>query len=241
VTGAPPPDVPDDWPRPHGDEVEEARRVAWAALTDDSPRPATQRLAAHYDPAGRGAGTTFLELPPVEPATVTAADLHALTVLNAPVDALTTRRLLGDENTRAEIEAALACPELTGDLATADRPTFLAMDALSQPVLAACRAPWAAASNPWVTAAKLCARKRPRLFPVRDNVVCKGLGLFGTSRRRLGDRRVDWQVFACLMRDRDLVDRIDELAERVRAAHGVRCDSVPLRVLDVALWTWLRN
>ncbi|SNR82222.1 hypothetical protein SAMN04488107_0053 [Geodermatophilus saharensis] len=241
MTCEPPPDVPDDWPRPYGDEIEEALRIARAALSDDSARPATQRLAAHYDPAGRGAGTTFLELSPVAPTTVTAADLHALTVLNAPVNALTTRRLLDDEDTRADIKAALARLEPTADLATADWTTFLAMEALSQPIQAACRDPWASESNPWVTAAKLCARKRPRLFPVRDNVVCKGLGLFGTSRRRLGDRRVDWQVFACLMRDRELVDRIDELAEQVRTAHGVRCDSVPLRVLDVALWTWLRN
>jgi hypothetical protein len=26
-------------------------------------------------------------------------------------------------------------------------------------------------SNAWVTASKICARKRPNLFPVRDNVV----------------------------------------------------------------------
>ncbi|WP_324273765.1 hypothetical protein [Blastococcus brunescens] len=37
--------------------------MATEALSDDTARPATERLAGHYDPARRGAGTTFLELP----------------------------------------------------------------------------------------------------------------------------------------------------------------------------------
>ncbi|MBN1093438.1 hypothetical protein JKP75_13220 [Blastococcus sp. TML/M2B] len=95
--------------------------------------------------------------------------------------------------------------------------------------------------NPWVTSAKLCARKRPRLFPVRDRVVCEGLGLYGTPIRRYGTRRVDWQVIAFLMRDEAIGRRLVKLTEQVRTSHGVRCDDVPLRVLDVALWTWLRR
>lgn len=31
--------------------------------------------------------------------------------------------------------------------------------------------------NMWVSASKLCARKRPRLIPVRDSVIVAGLGL----------------------------------------------------------------
>ncbi|MGY1640752.1 DUF6308 family protein [Geodermatophilus sp. SYSU D00703] len=232
-------DVPDDWLRPTDDEVDRALRVARRALSDDSERPAVRRLANYYQPSKRGAGTTFLELEPIEPATVTVADLHAVTVLSVRIKPLATRRLLTDQARRADIDAALAGLDLTTDLADADRKTYLAMEALWSEIYEACRDPWVPASNPWVTAAKLCARKRPRLLPVRDNIVCKGLGLFGTPQRRKGNPQVDWQVFAHLMRDHYIVDRIDELTHQVQAAHRVQCDSVRLRVLDVALWTWL--
>jgi len=45
-------------------------------------------LPAHNDPSKRGAGTTFLELTPIESATVTVADLHAVTVLKRADKAL---------------------------------------------------------------------------------------------------------------------------------------------------------
>ncbi|MBN1093436.1 hypothetical protein JKP75_13210 [Blastococcus sp. TML/M2B] len=120
----PPPDVPEGWPRPASSELEYAREVTMEALSDDTARPATERLGKHYDPVRRGAGTTFLELAPVDPTTITAADLHALTVLNAGVDALTTRRLLSDPGIRADIEQGLAGLPSDADLATADHTTF---------------------------------------------------------------------------------------------------------------------
>nr|WP_200490801.1 MULTISPECIES: DUF6308 family protein [unclassified Blastococcus] len=115
------------------------------------------------------------------------------------------------------------------------------METLAGAIHGGCCDPWVAKPNPWVTSAKLCARKRPRLFPVRDRVVCEGLGLYGTPIRRYGTRRVDWQVIAFLMRDEAIGRRLVKLTEQVRTSHGVRCDDVPLRVLDVALWTWLRR
>ncbi|TFV64617.1 UNVERIFIED_ORG: hypothetical protein E4P37_12640 [Bacillus sp. AZ43] len=239
MTTPPLPDVPDDWPRPAPSEIAYARQVTLEALSDDTNRPATERLARHYDPTGRGAGTTFLELPPVDAATVTAADLHALAVLNAPVAALVTRRLLTDAAIRGDIEHALAAVPTDVDLAAADRNTFTVMETLAQAIHAGCCDPRVANPNPWVTSAKLCSRKRPRLFPVRDRVVCEGLGLYGTPVRRTGTRRVDWQVFASLMGDPDIAQRLDHLTKQVETSHGVRCDAVPLRMLDVALWTWL--
>ena len=188
MTTPPPPDVPDDWPRPELGEIEYARQVVLEALSDDTGRPATERLARHYDPTGRGAGTTFLELAPADPATITAADLHALTVLNAPVAALVTRRLLTDAAIRDDIEQALAAVPADVDLAAADRANFTAMETLAKAIHAGCCDPRVANPNPWVTSAKLCARKRPRLFPVRDRVVCEGLGLYGTPVRRTGTR-----------------------------------------------------
>ncbi|UOY01650.1 DUF6308 family protein [Blastococcus sp. PRF04-17] len=239
MTTSPLPDVPEDWPRPAPSEIKYARRVAMEALSDETDRPATERLARHYDATGRGAGTTFLELAPVDPATLTAADLHALTVLNAPVAALVTRRLLTDAAIRGDIEQALAAVPGDVDLAAAGPATFAAMETLAKAVHAGCCDPRVANPNPWVTSAKLCSRKRPRLFPIRDRVVCEGLGLYGTAVRRTGTRRVDWQVFASLISDSDVRHRLDDLTTAVETTAGVRCDAVPLRVLDVALWTWL--
>jgi hypothetical protein len=113
------------------------------------------------------------------------------------------------------------------------------METLAQAIHAGCCDPRVANPNPWVTSAKLCSRKRPRLFPVRDRVVCEGLGLYGTGVRRTGTRRVDWQVFTALIGDSGVRQRLDQLTTPVAATQGVRCDAVPLRVLDVALWTWL--
>ncbi|SFK51498.1 hypothetical protein SAMN04488085_10279 [Geodermatophilus ruber] len=70
-------------------------------------------------------------------------------------------------------------------------------------------------------------------------MVCEGPGLYGTPVRRTGTRRVDWQVFATLFGDPDVRHRLEQLTAHVQCTHGVRCDKVPLRVLDVVLWTWL--
>jgi len=142
---------------------------------------------------------------------------------------------------RTEVVTALADIEAEADLAYADRRLFAAKEELWQAVYRACQDPWVEDSNPWVTAAKLCARKRPGLFPVRDSVVCEGLGLYGTPARRRDDRRVDWQVFAYLISDPEITVAIDELSSRVHYGHGVRCDQWRLRTLDAALWTWLRQ
>jgi Family of unknown function (DUF6308) len=87
--------------------------------------------------------------------------------------------------------------------------------------------------NPWVTASKLCARKRPDLFPVRDNVVCGYLGIL-----RAGGYQVDWQVFRHLIQSREVVSRLDELVSEAQADPDVNVGSVNnrLRHLDVVLW-----
>jgi hypothetical protein len=99
-------------------------------------------------------------------------------------------------------------------------------------------------SNHWVFAAKLCARKRPALFPVRDNVVCRYLSgwqnLAGSSEHatqgRLGWFSSDIQVFANIASDeflrRSLLSIQDQATKR-----DIRVDTLPLRLLDVLLWT----
>lgn len=93
------------------------------------------------------------------------------------------------------------------------------------------------ASHRWVTAAKLCARKRPLLFPVRDNLVCRYLG----GGRPLksgdgwpGDFSVDIQVYAYLITHPDVVGALADLRARLEGDR-LRVDA-NLRLLDSALW-----
>lgn len=94
--------------------------------------------------------------------------------------------------------------------------------------------------DPWVTASKLCARKRPDLFPVRDTLVRDLLGL--TAERNY---QVDWQVFRELMRDGAVSNRLADCVTKAtdsKGAHGpVRVDPHPLRWLDVVLWMHARH
>ena len=93
-------------------------------------------------------------------------------------------------------------------------------------------------------AAKLCARKRPALFPIRDSVVCGylsgGLALAGSAKHaqqgRMGWFRSDIQVFAYLATDEDLRGALHALQDEATAS-GISVDSELLRLLDVLLWT----
>ena len=93
--------------------------------------------------------------------------------------------------------------------------------------------------NPWVTASKLCARKRPDLFPVRDNVVCKYLGLIEPK----GNYEVDWQVFRHVIQDNAIRRRLDEIVDEAAARPGVDVGhpNRRLRHLDVVLWMHARR
>ncbi|WP_410506740.1 DUF6308 family protein [Mycobacterium sp. 29Ha] len=99
-------------------------------------------------------------------------------------------------------------------------------------------------SNYWVFAAKLCARKRPKLFPVRDSVVCRylsgGKELAGSvsqvQQGRLGWFSADIQVFAYLASNEELLRALNSLANRAQA-RDIRVDDEVLRLLDVLLWT----
>ena len=75
---------------------------------------------------------------------------------------------------------------------------LLAMAELHHALKRALSPPEVTKPNPWVTDSKLCARKRPDLFPVRDSVVCAYLGLIDPK----GNYEVDWQVFLHVSRQR---------------------------------------
>lgn len=219
------PEPPDGWLPVPPEALETALAVIHRPL---EPAVAVPRLTEYYRSDGNYAGATFVEVSPVDAGQFTAADLFAITLLS--VDApgpRVARQILDPGATRSQLVGLLCSPELAGevDLAETDNAELHAMEALYAAVKRTL------GSNPWVTAGKLCARKRPRLFPVRDALVCAALGL---SRYR--SYQIDWQVYRAAMRDPQILAALHAVHDQAAATPQVHPDPVPLRWLDVVLW-----
>lgn len=188
---------------------------------------ASELLVAYYNPSGRYAGGTFLDLKPNPAYEITPTDLYALSLLDVRAKPRGGRRLLESGPHRDRVRAALKDKRLPQkvDLRTADDETFAAAEELYIAVKTAL------GDNPWVTASKLCARKRPRFFPVRDNVVT-------VRRLELGKSwLIDWKVFQHLLNDSSLEDMLAKrLLDANEISGSVAITDPPLRVLDVLLW-----
>ena len=142
---------------------------------------------------GDYAGASFATIGSNEPAAIGADDLFAVTMLSVSVAAGAARLLMEIGETRDAVNEGLrALP--TASLQDVDEDGLRDMELFYRHVKKALAKASAENSNPWVTASKLCARKRPDLFPVRDNVVCELLGLLPK-----GDYQVDCKssVISC--------------------------------------------
>ena len=223
------------WDAPRPERLIEARAAAIEALRDSGLRPVAKRLAEYYSIEGNFIGATFVELQPIDPFAITPSDILAVRLMNPPIGARSTRRLLGSHH--AALRAALENLPLGDDLPHADQALLNAMEVLHLAVKAALDDPEVEDPNPWVSTSKLCARKRPALFPVRDDKVCRYLKLLARGRRNW--YRTDWQVFQALLLDGEIVSLIDDAQAKVReigrTTHQV--DMHRLRILDAALWT----
>jgi hypothetical protein len=227
-------DAPYDWPALDTSVRDRAVAQALEALSGESRAGAVRRLVSYYAVEGDYAGASFATLPPVGPTTITATDLHATSLLSVEVGPGATRRLLEPTPDRERALEVLSNLR-ENDLADAGAETLTSMDEFYRWVKGTLSSPSAKDPNPWVTASKLCARKRPRLFPVRDRNVCAFLGVL-----KLKDFRLDWLVFRELVRSPDVARELTRLPDRVQAAAGERAvviDESPLRLLDAALWT----
>jgi hypothetical protein len=216
VTQSPTPEVPQD-------VLAHAHGEAWAAVCDTR---AVEMLRRYYDPARNYAGSTFVGLEPNDPRDITATDLYALSLLDVNAGPLAGRLLLEAGAYRDRVLAALADPHLGHEVAleTAEACTFAAAEELYLAFRDAL------GKRPWVTASKLCARKRPLLLPVRDSVVT-------TNRLRLGkDYLVDWQVYKTLLQDTGLVTQLRELVDEAQSGTTFQITDPVLRILDVLLW-----
>jgi hypothetical protein len=193
---------------------------------------AAKDLATYYDRKGNYAGATFIELDPVSPWDLTPADLLALTLLSVQAPPYSVRRLLepsADRNYVLRLLAENRLP-LDADLGVADDGRLLAMAELHEALKSLLSPSYVTVKNPWVTASKLCARKRPDLFPVRDSVVCTMLGL-GLN------YQVDWQVFRSIIQDQDVRSALDTVIDAATERGGnLGHPNRRLRHLDALLW-----
>lgn len=87
-------------------------------------------------------------------------------------------------------------------------------------------------SDPWVTASKLYARKRPALFPVRDKLVRDLLDL-----TRHTNYEVDWQIFRAIMADSDITSALRDLAERPEMAPSTSTPTRSAGSMSSCGWT----
>jgi len=219
--------LPDGWKTPTSAEIEGAKRLALAAFKN-------ARLDRYYDVNTDYAGATFATLGENPTDDIVASDLHAVTMLSVSVGPRATRRLLEPGPHRQAVRDALANPALGADtvLANATAADFEAMWELHLAVKAALSDPHSGSSNPWVTASKLTARKRPHLMPVRDNVVGKALGA-----RALGSASIYWCLFHSLLNDEDVAKAMLRAREALASAKPeMLVDTSDVRLLDAALW-----
>lgn len=227
--------VPVGWKQPGAEILVAAKRRALQALAHAGDDRAPERLGWFYDIDGNYAGASFTELRPIDPWDLTATDLHATTLLSVRIGPRATRRILEEGATRSDLLRKLAkVPDV--DLAMAGESELSAMADFYNAVKPALSADGVKRPNAWVTASKVCARKRPRLYPVRDKNVCDHLGL---SKR--ADYQIDWQVFRSLAADPDIIAALSTITDATMAIapeRNLRMDSSPLRLLDAAIWTY---
>lgn len=211
------------------------KAIAYAATPNAK---GTAPLARYYDVATDYAGVTFAALGPIDPYDVTATDLHAVRLLSVRLGAAATRRLLEPGSLRTELLKTLSSVPTDVTLASATTSDLVAMENFYEAARRAMVEPRAKTSNPWVTATKLTARKRPDLIPVRDNLVRDVLGLASFR-----NYRIEWQAMRTIVNDQAVVVALEaaianvQEAGRAQGRHMIFDTSV-LRLLDVALWEY---
>ena len=164
-------ELPADWARLDDAVLVRARDRTREALQDEDLL--VRRLSAYDRREGNYAGATFGELNPNHPYAFSASDLLAVTMLSVEIPQVAVRRIAEPGPTAASLSRLLSNDALAIDLnlLVAGRETLSTMGELYEAVKAALAPVGVRASDRWVTASKICARKRPDLFPVRDDVV----------------------------------------------------------------------
>lgn len=213
--------------------LDHALERARVALGGDG---AVERVAGYYTIDSNYAGSLYLGIPDPEPTAITAADLLAVSTLNVDIPARGVRRFLLEPGGADSVTNALGeLPEKS--LAEAVDADLLLMESFYLAVKKSLtQADARGDSDAWVTASKIVARKRPSLFPVRDRQVTT---LLGTRERK--DYFTDWIVFRHLMKDPEVTRDLERIANTLVGRpeqDSYLFETEPLRLLDVALWTY---
>ena len=233
--------LPDAWDPLALDVLDLAlqRAIAALAMVTDDPTSAEHRLGAYYAPEGGYAGNLFSSVEPNEAFGIGAADLWAVSTLSMKVPPLTGRRLLNGAKAN-EVVRHLHRLSPTRTISELDATTLLTMWDL-QDCLRTVMSESDTKSNWWVFGAKMCSRKRPLLFPVRDQQVCSYLSggkPLGRGPGKLGNFTRDMQVFAYLMTHELISSGLAQLRARLSDSEvAAQVDWSDLRLLDIALWT----
>jgi hypothetical protein len=173
------------------------------------------------------------------PDTITGTDLVAVTLLSMQVGSgssgITPEAALRFEQRRAELSGLLARIDPSRELHELDEATFEAM--LNGPTAPGRRLFDVVfeilaeqGSQRWVATHKLVARKRPGLFPIRDDVARKVLSGIGTRQWW----RPWWEALhgpSDPEAAAELIARVKLIRDRAGASH-----LTVLRTLDILIW-----
>jgi hypothetical protein len=168
-------------------------------------------VAAYFDPAEGFAGMSFTTLGRNPPNKVTPGDLLAVSLLDIAWRPEAVRQLLGSQ------------ADLVSGLLAAIGSDVDLWEASDGDLAAVARLRDALVDMPGVgivSAAKLLARKRPRLCPITDKVVI----------RAAGSPKLTCEALRCLLRDPEVRAEVEALRPPDAAGASL------LRILDVAIW-----
>lgn len=206
----------------------------------DNVAHAVEHLIRYYDPAGGYAGATFLDVEGYDDYAITAADLWAVTTLSMDVPPNAGRALMNPGPLRTIVNGRLRHLPPTLPLSDVEPRHLDHMWDLYSAIKTMLPALGERETNQWVMGSKICARKRPMLFPVRDSKVCTYLAnhhRMGNKPGRLGTFGRDIQVFAYLTTHSDVRRWINQARDQVLEQHPTWVvDWSDLRVLDIVLW-----
>lgn len=221
-------DVPAGWRNAEPFYAPAVDRV-WTALRD--PRT-PERIQRYYTQTQQYAGSTFTSLGAQSPNELTTADLVAASLLDVRVPPTTVRAVLDDATVRQTVAGLLEQLPVEARLQDVDPQMLAVMDQLYVTLRDLVPTTRERYETHWATAAKICSAKRPNLFPVRDEVVCRYLKLWPSR------YQVDWQVFFHIISQDDVRAQITRLVKRAAESTDVdvRSTDHTLRHLDVILY-----
>ena len=234
--------LPDDWQPVEPTILDTALQQTEHAFTggEDSTTHAIDHLLTYYNPDGGYAGATFLAVKTDDEYSVTAADLWAVSTLSMTIPPNAGRALMNPGHLHARVLSGLHHLPPALPIAEVTPAHLVHMENLYSSIRSMLPPLGKRETNQWVLASKMCARKRPLLFPVRDSKVCTYLAQnkrMGSKPGQLGAFTRDIQVFAYLVTHPLVLQRLEEVrTDLYDQQPGWSFDWCDLRLLDAVLW-----